>query len=113
MQLVHAIIKRNTNNKEPDMRSLRRRRLFVLLFLSFFLLSAGEAFSYQTVQKITVDQLNAMLANPDVAVIDVRTGIDWDSSEWKIKGAIREDPFDTDTWAKKYPKDKTLVVYCA
>ncbi len=95
------------------MRSLRRKVLLVLLLLPLFLLSAGEAFSYQTVQKITVDQLNAMLDNPDVAVIDVRTGIDWNSSEWKIRGAVREDPFDTDTWAARYPKDKTLVVYCA
>jgi rhodanese-related sulfurtransferase len=95
------------------MRSLRRKGLFVVLLLPLFLLSAGEAFSYQQVQKITADQLNAMLANPDVAVIDVRTGIDWNSSEWKIKGATREDPFDTDTWARKYPKDKTIVVYCA
>jgi rhodanese-related sulfurtransferase len=95
------------------MRSLRRKGLFILLFLSFFLLTAREGFSYQAVQKITVDQLNAMLTNPDVAIIDVRTGIDWNSSEWKIKGAVREDPFDTDTWAKKYPKDKTIVVYCA
>jgi hypothetical protein len=101
------------NHKEPDMRSLRRKGIFVLLFLSLFLLSAGEGFSYQTVQKITVDQLNAMFTNPDVAVIDVRTGIDWNSSEWKIKGAVREDPFDTDTWATRYPKDKTLVIYCA
>jgi rhodanese-related sulfurtransferase len=95
------------------MRSLRKKGLFVLLFLSFFLLSAGEGFSYETVQKITVDQLKTMLANPDLAIIDVRTGIDWNSSEWKIKGAIREDPFDTDTWAARYPKDKTLVIYCA
>jgi rhodanese-related sulfurtransferase len=95
------------------MRSLRRKGLFVVLFLSLFLLSAGEGFSYQKVQKIGVDQLKAMLDNPDVAIIDVRTSIDWDSTEWKIKGAVREDPFDTDTWAKKYPKDKTLVIYCA
>jgi rhodanese-related sulfurtransferase len=95
------------------MRSLKKKGLLALLFLSLFLLSAGEGFSYQGVQKITVDQLNAMFTNPDVAVIDVRTGIDWNSSEWKIKGAVREDPFDTDAWAKKYPKDKTLVIYCA
>ncbi len=95
------------------MSSLVRKGLSVLLFLSLFLLSAGEVFSYQAVHKITVDQLKTMLSDPDIAIIDVRTGIDWNSSEWKIKGAVREDPMDTDTWAKRYPKDKTLVIYCA
>jgi rhodanese-related sulfurtransferase len=31
----------------------------------------------------------------------------------KIKGAVREDLEKVDTWMNKYPKDKTLVFYCA
>lgn len=53
-----------------------------------------------------------MLGNPDVIILDVRLSNDWDRSEWKIRGAIREDPEENlKTWAEKYPKDKTLVFY--
>jgi|GEM_PF-5377617 len=31
----------------------------------------------------------------------------------KIKGALREDPKTIDEWASKYPKNKTIIFYCA
>ena len=62
---------------------------------------------------MTKEELKAMLGNPDLIIIDVRYGRDWTDSELKIKGAVREDPETFDSWAKKYPKDKTLVFYCA
>jgi rhodanese-related sulfurtransferase len=46
-------------------------------------------------------------------LIDVRAGKDWTESDTKIKGAVREDPKEFSSWADKYPKDKTLVLYCA
>jgi rhodanese-related sulfurtransferase len=46
-------------------------------------------------------------------ILDVRTGGDWKSSEFKIKGAVRANPYDFDKWAEVYPKNKTLVLYCA
>jgi len=63
--------------------------------------------------RMTTDELMAMLGNPDLIIIDVRYGKDWTESDVKIKGAVREDPEAFDSWAKKYPKDKTLVFYCA
>jgi len=39
--------------------------------------------------------------------------MDWTGSDLKIRGAVREDPLAVDSWANKYPKDKTLVFYCA
>ncbi len=63
--------------------------------------------------RMTKDELMAMLGNPDLVIIDVRYGKDWTESDVKIKGAVREDPEAFDSWAKKYPKDKTLVFYCA
>jgi hypothetical protein len=95
------------------MRSLSVKWHLAALCVSLVLLSAGTAFSYQKVQMMAGEQLKAVLNDPDVAIIDVRTGIDWDSTEWKIKGAVREDPLDVDTWAPRYPKDKMLVIYCA
>ncbi len=77
----------------------------VLLLVSF-------AFAAGTV-KISKDDLKQMLGNPDVTVIDVRTASDWDSSQWKIQGAVREDPANVEKWAAKYPKDRKIVLYCA
>jgi rhodanese-related sulfurtransferase len=62
---------------------------------------------------MTKEELRAMLGNPNLVVIDVRYGRDWTDSDLKIKGAVREDPGAIDSWANKYPKDKTLVFYCA
>jgi predicted sulfurtransferase len=63
---------------------------------------------------ITKEQLQAMLGNPEVIILDVRVEREWEGSESKIQGAIREDPWKgIETWAKKYPKDKTLVLYCS
>jgi rhodanese-related sulfurtransferase len=63
--------------------------------------------------RIEKEKLKEMLGKPELILIDVRAGADWKASTQKIKGAVREDPGQADTWMKKYPKDKTLVFYCA
>ena len=55
----------------------------------------------------------AWLDNPDVIVLDVRVGRDWKASEYKIEGAVRVDHSEVKSWASRYGKDKTLVIYCA
>lgn len=60
------------------------------------------------VPRITKEELKSMLGNPDVVILDVRGR---QASGRKIKGAVWEDPKDVDSWADKYPKDKTLVLY--
>ena len=67
----------------------------------------------QDVKKMTIEELKGMLGNPDLVIIDVRREGDWKSSTVKVKGAVREDADKVDTWMNKYPKDKTLVFYCA
>jgi len=62
--------------------------------------------------RMTKDELKAMMGNPDLVIIDVRLGKDWTDSDLKIKGAVREESEAFESWAKKYPKDKTLVFYC-
>ena len=59
------------------------------------------------------EALKERLADPDVIILDVRTGSDWKASEFKIKGAVRASSDNVDSWAAKYAKDKTLVLYCA
>jgi hypothetical protein len=65
------------------------------------------------VPRITKEDLIKMLGAADLVIVDVRVDKDWTSSDSKIRGAVRENPKDIDSWAKKYPKDKTLVFYCA
>ena len=62
---------------------------------------------------ITKEELKAQLDNSDIMILDVRTGKDWKSSEFKIKGAVRANPNKFDEWAATYPKEKKFILYCA
>lgn len=88
------------------------RVLAVLLTLAFMGAFANAAAASE-VPRMTKEQLEAMLGNPDVVIIDVRAGRDWKASESKIKGAVREEPKKAKSWAGKYDKGKTYVLYCA
>lgn len=65
------------------------------------------------VPTMTKEELRGKLGDSNLVVVDVRTGRDWRASDVKIKGAVRESPGDVAAWAGKYPKAKTLVLYCA
>jgi len=81
----------------------------VFAVLAFFATPAAA----QDVKRITIEELKGMLGTPDLVIVDVRRDGDWKSSKMKIKGAVREDQDKVDAWMSKYPKDKTLVFYCA
>ena len=61
--------------------------------------------------RISKEELQAMLGNTDLVIIDDRSGADWSASQFKIKGAVWEDPGKVEAWMEKYPKDKTMVFY--
>lgn len=85
----------------------------VIFCLAMFSCSALPVHSSQKTQLITKEELALLLDKPDVSIIDVRLGRDLRRSDQKIKGAVMEDPYEIETWAKKYPKDNTIVIYCA
>jgi len=85
----------------------------LLLALVLVLTSVGVSQAGNDVKMMTIDELKAILDDPDILVIDVRRGKDWTSSEFKIKGATYANPKDYDAWAKAYPKTKKIVLYCA
>jgi rhodanese-related sulfurtransferase len=67
----------------------------------------------QKVPKVTVEELRALQGQPEVVVLDVRIKDEWEKSDSKIRGAIRENPEErVKDWAEKYPRNKTLVFYC-
>ncbi len=81
----------------------------VWMFLAVFL---GQALAAEA-PRLTKEELKGLMGNPDVVIIDVRAKSDWEGGKEKIPGAVREDPKKVKEWANKYPKDKTLVFYCA
>jgi hypothetical protein len=81
----------------------------VFAVAAFFAMPAAA----QEAKRMTIEELKGMLGSPDLVIVDVRRDGDWKSSAVKVKGAVREDPEKVDTWVSKYPKDKTLVFYCA
>jgi rhodanese-related sulfurtransferase len=89
-----------------------KKRLSIAILFIFFMVGGCTAFvKTPDAPRMTKDELKAMLGNPDLVIIDVRYGKDWTDSDLKIKGAVRENPEAFESWAKKYPKDKTLVFY--
>jgi len=75
--------------------------------LATLLMVSTSAFS-QEVPRISKEEAKELLGNPDVIFVDIRN-----RGELKVKGAVCEDPEKTHSWMGKYPKDKTLILYCA
>jgi len=95
------------------MKKMQWMILVVLLGLIVAGLGVYSAKAAVEASRMSKEELKGMLGSKELVVIDVRAGKDWDASEIKIKGAVREDPKNLDSWAAKYPKEMTLVVYCA
>jgi rhodanese-related sulfurtransferase len=84
-----------------------------LLLVGLALACAGTVPSQAEVPRMTKEELRTLMGRADVVVVDVRAGGDWTRATEKIAGAVREEPGAEATWASKYPKDTTLVFYCA
>lgn len=91
---------------------LRRWFYRVVLMTAMAALGAGMA-SASEAPRIGKDEVKARLGAADTSIVDVRANSDWLLAEMKIKGAVRENPDDVDSWASRYPKDRTLILYCA
>jgi hypothetical protein len=91
---------------------MRKKRLWVtVVALSLILLGAWTALAVD-VPRMSKEALKEHLGDPEVIILDVRTGNDWKASEFKIKGALRVSSHNVDSWAARFDKDKTLVLYC-
>jgi len=86
-----------------------KKLVALLLTLSF--LSAVPIFA-ASVPTMGKDELKSLLGSDNLVILDVRIGRDWSSSEFKIKDSLRMADSDLSI-VEKYPKDTTLVLYCA
>ncbi len=93
---------------------MNKKNIFSLLML-LILLGSPLTFAVASVDapRMSKEELKSRLGDKDIVIIDVRTRHDWEKSDSKIRGAIREDPEEAASWAKKYSKEKTIVLYCA
>jgi rhodanese-related sulfurtransferase len=88
------------------------RKMMVILAVLIVVLAA--AIAQADAPLMTDVELKAKLGDPALTIIDVRQQAHWNASDRKIVGAVREDPgAAVESWASKYAKDKTLVLYCA
>ena len=92
---------------------LKRWFYRVVLLAALAALGVGVAMAGDEAPRIGKDDVKARLGAADMSIIDVRAASDWSESTLKIKGAVREDPKNVDGWASRYPKDRTLILYCA
>lgn len=88
---------------------MKRIIMLLTLFISF-LVSPVMAADVAIMEK---EELNKHLGSSDLIILDVRTGNDWTSSDYKIVGAFRENPKHVDNWIDKYDKSKMIVLYCS
>ena len=95
-----------------------KRKICAIVVMSIWVVIIGmyapTARANTDIPRMTVEQLKKLLDDPksDVIIIDVRTGASWTNSDVMIKSAVRENPDDFTAWAKKYPKENTIVLYC-
>lgn len=88
---------------------MKKLLLFLVSIICFTALPALAG----DVKLMTAAELKNMFGSKELVILDVRSGRDWSTSELKITGAIRANGDDFDNWANSYPKEKTIVLYCA
>jgi len=91
----------------------RGRSIFAVTLISFLLYTGTGIALANGAPRISTEELRARLGDPDLIIVDARTSGSWEESKLKIQGAVREDPKDAKSWAEKFSKDKTIVLYCA
>jgi predicted sulfurtransferase len=102
-------------NREQYHKTKRGELMRKLVVLVTLLFSVALLYSVSRADDaaMTKEQLKSLLGKPDVIIIDVRTNYDYDNSKVKIPGSVHEEGMKFGAWMNKYPKDKTIVLYCA
>ena len=90
-----------------------RNAAFGALFLLLASVLLSPDVSAADPLRTTKEELKQRLGNPEIVIVDLRSGSDWKGSERKIAGAVREEPNDVGGWENRYTKDKHMILYCA
>lgn len=61
--------------------------------------------------RITKEEAKVLLGAQKVVFVDARTDSNWSRSDKKIKGAVRPDKWDLESWAGDYTRETKFIVY--
>jgi rhodanese-related sulfurtransferase len=86
---------------------------FAVTAALFFFTGLFPALAAAEFQLMSKEELKPQLGSSELIVIDARSKAQWESSQFKLPGAVWLSDDNLATWAKNTPKDKTLVIYCA
>ncbi len=86
---------------------------FLLGFMVLMGTTGNSPARAEAIERIAPQTLAEMMDGSDVLIVDVRLAKHKQKSGEMIKGAKPEDPSNLEQWLGKYPKDKTIVFYCA
>ena len=92
---------------------MKKARLWAMVLAVGLMLAFTCSCVTENAPRLDKETLKSWLSDPKVIILDVRAPGDWDDSNKKIKGAVRQDPKEVKTWAATLPKDKKIVLYCA
>ena len=91
----------------------KRLVLYTIIATTVLLLVMSLTVGAASVPLISTDELKSRLGDADLVVLDVRGSWDLVKSDNKIAGSERVEPGAAKQWAKNYPKEKMIVLYCA
>ena len=93
---------------------MQKARLWAMvLAISLMLAFTWSCATGQDVPRLDKDTLKGWLSDPQVIILDVRQPQDWQSSDKKIKGAVRQEPNEVKTWAASLAQGQENRLYCA
>ena len=73
--------------------------------------ASDQAIPFPDIPRMTKEQLKEIIDKPGLVLIDCRPVEQWRVSPQNLPGAVHEDPMEVKSWADKYPKDSTVVIY--
>ena len=86
--------------------------LFFVLLVGFAInTDPADASSSGDIRFISIEELKVKLGGPSLVVLDVRIPKHFESSQFKIRGAIWVNPKKIDQWVQSFSKDATYVLY--
>jgi hypothetical protein len=71
----------------------------------------NEQVPFPEVPRMSKEEARDLLVLPDVVLLDTRPEEEWRSGDFKLPGAVHENPLEFASWAPKYAKEMTLILY--
>jgi rhodanese-related sulfurtransferase len=91
---------------------MQRTKLWAMALAFSLMVALACSCGGEKIPLLDKETIKRWLFDPRVMILDVRAPKDWNVSDKKIKGAVRQDPDAVKTWAAYLPKNEKIVLYC-